>query len=322
MALRRATLIFNPNAGSLRWRDIIEPFAIYWQQRGWHVIIAPTQRAGHASELAREAANRGDELVFAAGGDGTMHEVANGLANTRTALAPLPVGTANIFAKELGIPTPSLLNPEWMESLLATLASGRIQLMDLGRTDEGRHWLLWASTGADGFVIDRVEPRTRRFKRLGRLGYATKALWFLPNFSGITGRITVDEHELEGDFLMVNVSNCRHYASGDFVLNRQATLDDGEFEVWIFRGKQWPMLLRYSLVVGMDSHELDPNIEVFQASRVQIETDEAAPYHLDAEPAGQTPLAVAIQPGALRVLVPQKTPHGLFAQAGDLLEET
>lgn len=280
----------------------------------------PTQRTGHASELAREAAQREEEIVFAAGGDGTMHEVANGLAHTNTALAPLPIGTVNIFAKELGIPTPGLLNPDWANSLLTTLAEGRIQSMDLGQTGTGRYWMLWASTGADGFIIDRIEPRTRRFKRWGTLGYAAKALWFLPSFSGISGKITIDDQTLEGDFLMVNVSNCRHFASGDFTLNRQAKLDDGSFEVWVFRGQSWPMLLRYSIAVGLDSHDLDPNIEVFLASRVSIETDDAAPYHLDAEPAGHTPFTVEVQPRALRVLVPQMTPDGLFCQPGQSLE--
>ena len=88
----------------------------------------PTQRTGHASELAREAAQREEEIVFAAGGDGTMHEVANGLAHTNTALAPLPIGTVNIFAKELGFPTPGLLNPDWAN----VAAEGLIGLQDHG----------------------------------------------------------------------------------------------------------------------------------------------------------------------------------------------
>lgn len=319
MALRKATLIFNPNAGSLNWRELVGTVSADWRQRGWQVSVTPTERTGHATELARIAAHREDELVFAAGGDGTMHEVANGLAHSETIMAPLPVGTANILAKELGIPTPSRLNPAWWSSMLATLADGRVQNMDLGCDSDGRYWMLWASTGADGFIIDRIEPRTPAAKRWGMLGYGAKVLRFLPSFRGISGRVTVDGRTYEGDFLMVNISNCRRYGAGEFNLNKGAVLDDGLFEVWIFRGKSWPMLLRYTLAVGLDSQDYDPNIEVATGSTVHVETDEPAPYHLDAEPAGRTPMSCRIQPGALRVLVPQTSPPGLFQRPGQPL---
>ncbi len=316
MTVQRARLIFNPNAGSLAWGGIVDTFSTFWRARGWDVSLTPTERAGHAVELAREAADLGIDLVFAAGGDGTMHEVANGLAHSQTIMAPLPVGTANILAKELGIPTPSLLRPAWWTGMLNKLADGCVQQMDLGLNDSGRYWMLWASAGADGFVIDQIEPRTPKVKRLGMLGYAAKVAWLLPTFKGISGQVTVDDQVVSGDFLMVNISNCRRYATGEFNLNRAGVLDDGLFEVWIFRGRSWPMLVRYSIVVGLDGQSFDPNIERIRASRVTIETETPAPFHVDAEPAGSTPLACTIQPGALRILVPQTAPVGLFENPG------
>jgi diacylglycerol kinase family enzyme len=148
------------------------------------------------------------------------------------------------------------------------------------------------------------------------VGYAAKALWFLPSFAGISGRVTADDFVAEGDFLMVNISNCRRYAAGEFNLNRNGVLDDGQFEVWIFRGKRWPMLLRHSLAIGLESQDLDPNISFAKTSSVRIETEIPAAYHLDAEPVGETPLACKIQPGALRVLVPRGAPEGLFSRPG------
>ena len=316
MSMQRARLIFNPHAGSLAWGNIVDAFSAFWRSRGWDVSLTPTERAGHAVELAREATEQGIGLVFAAGGDGTMHEVANGLAHSQTIMAPLPVGTANILAKELGIPTPSVLRPDWWTGVLNALADGHIQQMDLGLSDSGRYWMLWASTGADGFVIDRIEPRTPKAKRFGMLGYAAKAAWFLPAFKGISGQVTVDDRVVSGDFLMVNISNCRRYAAGEFNLNRAGVLDDGLFEVWIFRGRSWPMLFRYSIMVGLDGQSFDPNIERIQTTRVTIETTAPSPFHLDAEPAGSTPLACTIQPGALRILVPNTTPAGLFEKPG------
>jgi diacylglycerol kinase (ATP) len=320
MSLHSAQLIFNPHAGSWEWGKIVDAFSAFWRAQGWDVLVTPTERPGHAVELAADAATRQVELVFAAGGDGTMHEVANGLAKSETIMAPLPVGTANILAKELAIPTPRVLKPDWWTEMLETLATGRVQRMDLGHVDieggSGRYWMLWASAGADGFVIDQIEPRTPKAKRFGMLGYAAKAAWFLPAFKGISGSVSVDGQDYTGDFLMVNISNCRRYAAGEFNLNRAGVLDDGLFEVWIFRGKSWPMLLRYSIVIGLDGQSFDPNIERIQAKHVRIETDVPTPFHLDAEPSGSTPLTCTIEPGALRILVPSTTPKGLFEQAG------
>ena len=83
-----------------------------WQTLGWDVQVKPTEHAGHATELAQAAADAQHGLVFAAGGDGTLNEVANGLVHSETVLAPLPVGTANSFAKELCLPRPNFLRPD------------------------------------------------------------------------------------------------------------------------------------------------------------------------------------------------------------------
>ena len=313
---KQAALIYNPNAGIRDWSAQLAQFRHFWAAKGWTVDLRPTKYPGHATTLAATLVDEGVPLIFAAGGDGTLNEVANGLAGTDVIMAPLPVGTANSFAKEIGLPVRSLLQENRLLAVSEVLATGRVYEMDLGRCDDGRYWLLWASTGADGFIIDQIEPRSRRFKRLGTVGYAAKFLFFLPSFTGIHGRVTVDDQVVEGDFLQVMVSNCQRYAGGEFILNRRGQLDDGLFEVWIVRGKRWPMLVRYTIEVALDSHDLDPNIDVLAGTRVVVETDEPAPYHLDAEPAGKTPLACTLQPGALRILAPATTPTPLFKRAG------
>lgn len=315
---RLAALIYNPVAGIRGWNASLKRFSQYWSAKGWQIELVPTRHPGHATELARTIAQEEWEMVFAAGGDGTLNEVANGLAGSNTVMAPLPVGTANSFAKEIGLPVRGILLEDRLLEVSDVLAGGRIQQMDLGFCD-GRHWLLWASTGADGFVIDQIEPRSRSFKRLGTVGYAAKFAWFLPSFRGIQGVVTVDGERFEGDFLMVMVSNCQRYAGGEFVLNRQGRLDDGLFEVWIVRGKRWPTLVRYTIEVALDTHEVNPNIHVIAARDVQVETSTPAPYHLDAEPAGTTPMRCEIRPAALHVLVPQELPARLFHRPGSAL---
>ena len=106
--------------------------ADFWRNRGWQIQVQPTKFKGHATELAKQAALAGCQLVLAAGGDGTLGEVANGLAGTDTMMAPLPVGTANSFAKELGIPLPGFLDKQRLLEAARVLANGRVYSMDLG----------------------------------------------------------------------------------------------------------------------------------------------------------------------------------------------
>ena len=101
---RRATLIFNPNAGVDNWRHNIDDLAVFWRTHGWSITVRATQRPGHATDLACEAARGGEALVLAAGGDGTIHEAAGALVHTDTILAPLPAGTANCLARDSGHP--------------------------------------------------------------------------------------------------------------------------------------------------------------------------------------------------------------------------
>jgi diacylglycerol kinase family enzyme len=274
MARRRATLVFNPNAGSWDWEDAIRAFSAFWQHRGWSISF------------------------------------------TDTIMAPVPLGTANSFAKELGIPIGSRTRRDWILDTLQALADGDVRRMDLGLCSNGRYWLLWAGMGLDGWIIDHIEPRSRLFKRFGAVGYGLKSFVLLPGFQGVSGTVCVDGQSVEGDFLMVNVSNCRFYAGGEIELNRGAVLDDGLFEIWIFKGRYWLPLLRHIAKLALGRHRRDPDVYLLSGRSVSVETTRPTPFHLDAEPAGTTPFSCEVKQGALRLLTPHGTRPGLFAQPG------
>ena len=314
-----AQLIYNPNSGVRDWTGSIERFVRFWNERGWSVRATSTEYAGHAPILAQDAVQRGVDFVFAAGGDGTLNEVANALVGSETALAPLPTGTANVFARELGMALPNPLSPNWLIPVYQSLSQGRIQRMDVGKCTTGRHWLLWASAGFDGFAVHAVEPRSRKSKRWGKLGYFAGAIGSVFKYRSSPSTVVADGHVFEGEYLLINISNCRMFLGGEFNLNRRGVFDDGLFEVWLFQGRDWSKLPLYAVDVTLDVHEENPNVDVVQARNVAVETHRPIPYHLDGEPAATTPFACQIVPKALRVLVPDSTPEGLFLEPGEAL---
>ena len=311
-----ATLIYNPLAGPADMGTTIRRVAEFWEGRGWRVKIRPTQYAGHAVVLAQEAATTGERLVLAAGGDGTLGEVANGLANSDTIMGPLPTGTGNSFGKELRIPRPSLIDHRALVEAAAHLAQGRVQPMDLGHVEGGSYWLLWTGVGMDSYLVDHIEPRSKLSKRLGPAGYVAQAFWLMPRFAPMGATVTIDGKRFEDTYLLVLVSNCRRFAGGEVLLHPDAALDDGQFEVALFRGEGTVRAFQYLWETWRGQHLDDPAITVVRGQEVTVETARTMPVHTDGDPAGQTPFTCRIEPGALRLLVPRTAPRGLFQRPG------
>lgn len=293
--------------------------------RGWQVSVRATEYAGHATTLARLAVKQGHELVFAAGGDGTLGEVANGLAGTHTIMAPLPVGTANSFAKELGMPRPGIIHGHRLLQAAESLAAGQVQAMDLGFSffageerrggNNGRYWLLWTGTGADGYLVHEVEPRPKWAKLMGPLGYALHALAVAPTLPDMHARVEIDGRLYEDDFILTVISNCRMYG-GEVILSPEARVDDGLFEVWLFKGKGLPKTVAHITHVVRGEHLDVDDIICVRGRSVSIHTTPIFPCHTDGDAAGYTPLFCEIRPGALRLLAPDTAPPDLFSQPG------
>ena len=296
--------------------------ADFWRKRGWQITIHPTQSPGHATELAKEAALGGCQLVLAAGGDGTLGEVANGLVGTDTILAPLPVGTANSFAKELGMPLPGFLDKQKLLEAAEVLANGRVFPMDLGyRHDEGgngRYWLLWSGTGVDGYIVHQIEPRPRWSKKLGPLGYVMQSFKAMQQYPNIRAKINVDGRVFEDEYVLITLSNCRMYG-GEVLLNPTGVLNDGIFEVWLFRGKGMHQLFQYAIETKFVKHIENEDVIMVQGREISVETDPIIGCHTDGDPAGHSPLVCEVKPGAIRMLVPSTTPTDMFVGAYDLL---
>ena len=251
---KRATLIFNPNAGYDDWQHRIEAVAQFWQRQGWEVGVHTTERPGHATRLAQAAAAAGCRLVLVAGGDGTLHEAANGLAGADCVLAPLPAGTTNCLARELGLPQPDYGDPNWLIHASAALLAGRVQQMDVGECSNGKRWLLWAGAGIESRLVERVEPRSPWLKRLGFAGYVAKAALPFLTYVGSAARVVVDDQVIEGELISMTICNTRLFAGGLYNLNPHGVLDDGLFEVWIFPGRFAPQMMLHGLSLMTQGH--------------------------------------------------------------------
>jgi YegS/Rv2252/BmrU family lipid kinase len=229
----------------------------------------------------------------AAGGDGTINEVINGLIGTETALAALPIGTVNVWVRELGFP----LQPR---AAAEAMLKARVERIDLGRAGN-RYFLLMASVGFDAAVTATVRAEAKR--RLGVFAYVLQVLTIARRWRGTRVQMLVDGKPRRGRMLMVVLGNSQLY--GGFVkLTARASLNDGLLDVVVIRGKSLRSVpLRY-LAVLTRRYDLDPGIEYHRAHSVRIEGPGALPVQVDGDHIGDTPMLFEAVPGALLALLP------------------
>jgi diacylglycerol kinase family enzyme len=158
---RRMLIIVNPYATTVS--DRLRNLVVYALQGRFEVDAVDTEARGHATEICREAAHEGYDVVVAFGGDGTVNEVANGLRGSATPLCCLPGGSANVFAKMLGIPGEIV---DATEHLLAMADDWQPRSVDLGVVN-GRCFTFASGLGLDASVVERVDANPRRKARLG-----------------------------------------------------------------------------------------------------------------------------------------------------------
>jgi diacylglycerol kinase family enzyme len=229
------------------------------------------------------------------------------------------VGTANSFARELNMPLPLFRGKHQLLKAADLLLNGRIQNMDLGYTinsaGNGRHWLLWSGAGADGFLVEHIEPRPKWSKKLGRFGYMLQGIALSLRYPAVKATVEIDGRTYDDHYLLALVSNCRLYAGGGLTLSPQAKLDDGLFEVWLFTGKHIAKMFHYGALMKMGKRDY-AGMEMVHGRSITIHMNPTMPCQTDGEPGGHTPLTCTLKPRALRLLVPASAPDDLFQHPG------
>jgi diacylglycerol kinase family enzyme len=217
---KRMLVIVNPYATTMSVR--LKHLVVYALQGRYEVEAVDTQRRGHATELCREAAAEGYDVVVAFGGDGTVNEAANGLAGSDTPLTCLPGGATNVYCRILGIPNDVV---DATEHLLRIADEWRPRSVDVGSVN-GRLFTFAAGAGLDASVVRRVDSHPRLKARYGPLFYAGSAISvFLRRYVVNPPQIVV---EAEGEKTVTGVSafvqNCDPYT---FFRTRPIELVDG-----------------------------------------------------------------------------------------------
>lgn len=300
----RALIVFNPTAGQAAgFMNDLQAAHNLLQQYGWSVDLKPTSGPGDGTRIAAEAAAQGFDAVIAAGGDGTINEVVNGLAGTQTALGALPVGTVNVWVREIGFP----LRPR---DTAQALLNAHVRTIDLGRVGE-RYFLLMAGIGFDAAVT--AEVRTDEKRRLGILAYLLRAFSLALRYRGARARIVLDGKKLRRTVLLTVLGNSQLYG-GVLKITARASLDDGLLDVCLIKGNSLLGIPQRMISILLHRHAFDPEIEYHRAREVRIVSRPRLPVQVDGDHIGYTPVTVEAVPGALRVLLPAHVP------AADLLE--
>lgn len=295
----RACVIFNPVAKGEKART----FRAQLDAIARECELKKTTAPGDARRLATAALAEGFELIIAAGGDGTLNEVLNGLGDApdgfaRACLGVLPLGTVNVFARELKIP----LTPD---AAWQTIRNGREVRVDLpwvefqanGKTERS-YFAQMAGAGLDTRAIELVSWSLK--KKIGPLAYVVAGLQAL---CGKLPRVTASDGQNSFTGELVLLGNGQLYG-GDYRIFRGASANDGKLEVCVFPRARWLALVRCVGPLLLRGELPERAVRRFQTAALTLTADSPAAFELDGELAGHLPAKFSLTPGALRVRVP------------------
>ena len=286
-ALNRTCIIINPAARGAKAR------LARLQKIAKGAVIKATVGPGDAEAQAERAVEQGYTTIVAAGGDGTVNEVVNGIGLAPVTLGILPMGTVNVFAMELGIPF-------GLEAAWNVVRARRARHIDLASAN-GHYFVQMAGIGFDAQVVKENSRATK--KVLGPLSYlltATKlSVEKPPRVRVLThGRVVA-----EGSFVLVG--NGRFYG-GPFSVFQGANSQDGQLHVCVFRGSDPVSILRYLRGALFGSVASFTDVHHFKAKNIVVEADREVPLEVDGELVGHSPVKFAIKHKKLHVLAPPR----------------
>lgn len=296
--MRRARLIYNPSSGreivSRRLPDILD----LMEAAGYETSCHSTRGEGDATEEAARAVARGFDLIIAAGGDGTIYEVVNGMAEqkSRPSLGIIPCGTSNDLARAVGI-------PKSISRACEIIMKGKKKKIDLGKINN-RYFINIAGGGSLTNLTYEVPSKLKTM--IGQLAYYVKGLEKLPSLHPIRVRLENRKEVLLDEEIMIFLIANSRSVGGFERLAPDADLSDGKLDVIVVKKTNIAEFIRLATQAVRGEHLRDPNILYFQADYIKATSPggETVQLNLDGELGGQLPCVVEALPSHIELFVP------------------
>jgi diacylglycerol kinase (ATP) len=310
--LRNALLIHNPNAGNGGHgrRRQIEAARRIFSSNGIDTVLAETRGPGEATQMAQRAGTDGRQLVIACGGDGTLNEIINGLAaqpnGLRVPMALLPGGTANVLAKELGLP--------WdIPRAAQLLVNGQVKEIALGlatpleEPEKKRFFLSVAGAGPDGIMVYSLDLDLKA--RIGILAYWWQGMHAMFRYKFPLFKVVSGDQEINSS--LVVIGRTKHYG-GPFKITTRADLFGNEFEGMAVTTRSGMRYLSYLPKLWFGEMRKTKGVFFWKADRIVCEPLDKHPVYaqIDGEPLARLPVEFKIVPRALKLLVPREPSPG------------
>lgn len=288
-------LITNPTARSAT-REKLASASVFLKKKGFDAKIHLTEKKGDATRLAAEAVMEKPYAVIAAGGDGTINEVINGMVKSEVPLALLPLGTTNVLAKELGIPEDLGAALDIAVSRLPrTVSLGRIELLSEDSTESYRYFCLMAGIGFDGKAVHDVNEAIK--KEYGKAAYIFSGIKNFLHYSPNQLFYEIDGKEYTG-YCSITGNSSRY--GGNFRITPDADLSVPVLYTCIFQGKKRSDLLRY--VYKTITGKLLGERDVTYLKSTSVEVLGTAHIQLDGDYFGVTPARITVEKDVMKII--------------------
>jgi YegS/Rv2252/BmrU family lipid kinase len=287
--------IVNPKSGASSANQLAGQFKDYLVEKGYDVRVVFTESLQHACELATQGAvDYQCALVAAAGGDGTLREVLQGLEGSDKLFMPIPCGTENLLANELGFDA-------HINTLVSAFEGNCVRSLDIG-TVNGRCFTSIVGFGFDGSVIERISStRTGHISHLTYFWPIWRTFW---EYTFPPIKVVADGREIFNDRGLVFIGNISRYAVG-LSICKKADFGDGKLDVCIFRCAGQLSLLMHAVKTVFKMHTKCKKTIYTQAASIRVESGDGTIYcQIDGDPGPDMPADVKVIPQAIRVLVP------------------
>src|SRR3954470_20959739 len=293
---RKTCIILNPSAGKARDLDHI----VARMARLPNAEIRLTNKPGSAARFAKTALRKGRELIVAAGGDGTLNEVVNGIGeNSGTVRVGLiPLGTGNDFARTIGVP------PD-VDQAIDLIRQGETRAVDLVRvtSDEVRYFVNVSAGGFSGLMNEKLTPEMK--KTWGPLAYLRSAAAALPELRAYQTTLAFDNAEsLRIELYNVVVANGRYVAGGTLIAP-DASIDDGLLDIVLIPKRPATELAVLAAQVALGTHLSSETIVFRRASKLTVNSSPGMWFNVDGELVGNEPARFEILSRGLRFIAPK-----------------